>query len=103
MRILSALVVAFLLSTNVVLAQSAQSPNNPDGSAQSEPRPSEESIRHLLDVMQAQKLVQAVSEQMDGMFAGMLKSSSTDRMSRLSSSTPSRNVSRRRRAWSRSC
>jgi uncharacterized protein len=69
-RILSTLVVAFLLSTNVVLAQS---PNNPDGSAQSEPRPSEESIRHLLDVMQAQKLVQTISEQMDGMFAGMLK------------------------------
>jgi hypothetical protein len=69
-RILSLLIVAFLLATNVVLAQS---PNNPDSGAQSEPRPSEESLRHLLDVMQAQKLVQTISAQMDGMFAGMLK------------------------------
>ncbi len=70
MRILSVLVVAFLMSTTAVLAQS---PDNPGTNAQAEPRPSEESIRHLLDVMQAQKLVQAISEQMDSMFAGMLK------------------------------
>jgi uncharacterized protein len=69
-RILSLLVVAFLMSTTAVLAQS---PDNPAVSAQSEPPPSEESIRQLLNVMQAQKLVQAISEQMDGMFAGMLK------------------------------
>ena len=67
MRILVVFAVACLAATTSALAQST------DTTAQSESRPSEESVRHLLEVMQAQKIVQTLSEQMDGMFDSMVK------------------------------
>lgn len=67
MRILVVFAVACLTATPVALAQST------DTTTQSESRPSEESVRHLLEVMQAQKIVQTLSAQMDGMFDSMVK------------------------------
>ena len=59
--------VVCLAATPAVFAQST------DTTTQSESRPSEESVRHLLEVMQAQKIVQTLSAQMDGMFDSMVK------------------------------
>lgn len=67
MRILVVFAVACLAATPAALAQST------DTTTQSESRPSEESVRHLLEVMQAQKIVQTLSAQMDGMFDSMVK------------------------------
>ena len=67
MKILVTFAVACLAATTSALAQST------DTTTQSESRPSEESVRHLLDVMQAQKILQTLSAQMDGMFDGMVK------------------------------
>jgi uncharacterized protein len=61
-----AIVVACLGVITPTFAQNA------DSAAQSEPRPSEESIRHLLDVMQSKQVLQTMSAQMDTMFDGML-------------------------------
>src|SRR5579862_7328290 len=66
-RILIAGVFACLMATPTAFAQAA------DPTIQSEPKPSEESIRRLLDVMQAKKILQAVSEQMDATFAALVK------------------------------
>lgn len=62
MRILIALVVACLSVTAPAFAQS------PNTAAQAQSKPSEASVRHLLDVIQARQIVQAMSEQMDTMF-----------------------------------
>jgi hypothetical protein len=66
-RILIVSVFACLVATGSALAQSTAP------ASQSEARPSEESVRHLLEVMQARKVVQAVSEQMDSMFSESVK------------------------------
>jgi uncharacterized protein len=67
LRILVVFAVACLAATTSALAQST------DTTPQSESRPSEESVRHLLELMQAQKIVQTLSAQMDGMFDSMVK------------------------------
>ncbi len=67
MKVLTALIVACLVGTTPVLAQS------PETATPAESRPSEESVRRLLEITQAKKILQTVSDQMDGMFAGMLK------------------------------
>lgn len=67
MRVLAVLVAACLVTTTSALAQST------DAAAQAESKPSDESVRHLLEVMQAKKTLQAMSEQMDAMFANMVK------------------------------
>jgi uncharacterized protein len=67
MRILVVFAVACLAATTSALAQST------DTTTQSESRPSEESVRHLLEVMQAQKVLQTLTEQMDGMFDSMVQ------------------------------
>jgi len=43
------------------------------GAASAEVRPSEASIRRLLEVTQAHKLIDGMSQQVDAMFAGMLQ------------------------------
>ena len=58
MRVLVAFVVACLGLTAPTFAQST--------------RPSEASVRHLLDVMQARQIVQTMSAQMDTMFDNMV-------------------------------
>jgi uncharacterized protein len=67
LRILVVFAVACLAATTSALAQST------DTTPQSESRPSEESVRRLLEVMQAQKVLQALTEQMDSMFDGMVQ------------------------------
>lgn len=62
MRILVALVIASLGLTAPTFAQS------PNVAAQAQSKPSEASVRHLLDVMQVRQIVQTMSAQMDGMF-----------------------------------
>lgn len=66
MRILVAFVVACLGLTAPTFGQS----NHPAGQAES--RPSEASVRHLLDIMQVRQIVQTMSAQMDTMFDNML-------------------------------
>lgn len=66
MRILVAFVVGCLGVTAPTFAQS----NLP--AAQAESRPSEASVRHLLDIMQVRQIVQTMSAQMDSMFDNML-------------------------------
>jgi hypothetical protein len=65
-RIAVASVFTLLLATAPVLAQS------PDASTPSQSKPSEESIRHLLDVMQAKQLVAAMSQQVDTLYKTMI-------------------------------
>jgi hypothetical protein len=67
LRILIMFAVACLAATPSAFAQST------DTTPQSESRPSEESVRRLLEVMQAQKVLQVLSGQMDSMFDGMVK------------------------------
>lgn len=67
MRVLVTLVAAGLLVAPTVFAQPSDSVTPPST------RPSETSLRQLLETMQAQKMLQAVTEQMDSMFDGMLK------------------------------
>jgi uncharacterized protein len=67
LKILVVFAVACLAVTPAALAQST------DTATPSESRPSEESVRHLLEVMQAQKVLQVLVEQMDTMFDGMLQ------------------------------
>ena len=66
MRILVALVVACLGVTAPAFAQSQNT------AAQAESKPSEASVRHLLDVMQVRQIVQAMSAQLDTMFDNMV-------------------------------
>ena len=66
MKIAVASVFILLLATGPVLAQSADTTNP------SQPKPSEESLHHLLEVMQARKLVAAMSQQVDAMYTGMV-------------------------------
>lgn len=66
MRIAVATVFTLLLATCPVLAQS------PDATIPSQSKPSEESLRRLLDVMQAKQLVTAMSQQVDAMYQGMI-------------------------------
>jgi hypothetical protein len=65
-RIAVASVFMLLLATGPVLAQSNDAANS------TEPKPSEESLRHLLDVMQTKQLVTAMSQQVDGMYKNMV-------------------------------
>jgi hypothetical protein len=65
-RIVVASVFTLLLATGPMLAQGK------DATTQSESKPSEESLRHLLEVMQARKLVDAMSQQVDAMYTGMI-------------------------------
>src|SRR5690349_12169565 len=59
--------LAFLMVTTTAFAQA------PEHAGQSQPRPSEESLRHLLEVTQAKKVLQTVTEQMDATFDAMVK------------------------------
>jgi uncharacterized protein len=62
MRILFALIVACLGLTGPTFAQA------PNTATQAQSKPSDASVRHLLDVMQVRQIVQTMSAQMDGMF-----------------------------------
>jgi hypothetical protein len=55
-----------LLATGPALAQTQ------DATVPPESRPSEESLRHLLDVMQTKQLVTAMGQQVDAMYKGMI-------------------------------
>lgn len=66
MRILVALVVACLGLTAPTFAQ------GPSTATQAQSKPSEASVRHLLDVMQVRQIVQTMSAQMDTMFDNMV-------------------------------
>ena len=66
MRFAVASVFTLLLATGPVLAQSGDATNS------SQPKPSEESLHHLLEVMQAKQLVAAMAQQMDAMYTGMV-------------------------------
>lgn len=66
MRFLIALIVACLGVTAPAFAQS------PNTTAQAQSKPSEASVRHLLDVMQVRQIVQTMSTQMDAMFDNMV-------------------------------
>lgn len=66
MRFAIASVFILLLATGPVLAQSGDATNS------SQPKPSEESLHHLLEVMQAKQLVAAMAQQMDAMYTGMV-------------------------------
>ena len=66
-RILILGVLAFLMTTGSAFAQDAEH------AGQSQPKPSEQSLRHLLEVTQAKKVLQAVTEQMDATFDAMVK------------------------------
>lgn len=66
MRIAVASVFILLLATGPVLAQTDDAANS------SQPKPSEESLRHLLEVMQAKQLANAAAQQVDDMFSSML-------------------------------
>ena len=63
-KVLIAFVVACLSVTTATFAQST------DPSAA--PKPTEESVRHLLDVMQAKQVLETLSTQMDTLFDGMV-------------------------------
>jgi hypothetical protein len=67
MRIPITWIFACLMATSTVIAQSS------DRASQSAPKPSEESVQRLLEVTQAKKVLQTVSEQMDTTFAAMVK------------------------------
>jgi hypothetical protein len=58
-------VLALFLATGTAFAQEAVT-------VAPEFKASDESIHHLLDVMQARKIVETMSQQMDSMFAGMV-------------------------------
>jgi uncharacterized protein len=66
LRILIVLVVACLGVAPTTFAQSTHA------ATQAESKPSEASIRHLLDVMQARQIVQTLSVQMDAMFDNLV-------------------------------
>jgi len=66
MRILVALVVACL---GVAAPTFAQSPGT---ATPAQSKPSEASVRHLLDVMQVRQIAQTMSAQMDSMFDSMV-------------------------------
>jgi hypothetical protein len=65
-RIAVASVFTLLLAAAPVLAQS------PDATIPSQSKPSEESLRHLLDVMQTKQLVAAMGQQVDAMYKAMI-------------------------------
>ena len=67
MRIPITWMVACLVATSTAISQGT------DPASQSEPRPSEESVQRLLDVIQAKKVLQTVSDQMDANYAAMVK------------------------------
>jgi hypothetical protein len=67
MKILVVSVFACLVATPFAFAQS------PSAATQSESRPTDDSIRQLLQITQAQKILKAASEQLDTMFDGMMK------------------------------
>jgi uncharacterized protein len=62
MRILFAFAVACLTATAPTFAQSTLT------AGQAESKPSDASVRHLLDVMQVRQIVQTMAAQMDAMF-----------------------------------
>ena len=66
MRILVAFVVACLGLTAAAFAQ------NTHPASQAESKPSEASVRHLLDVMQVRQIALTLSSQMDTMFDNMV-------------------------------
>jgi uncharacterized protein len=70
MRVLRPLVASILVclaaTTTSAWAQS------PDTVVPAEEKPSPESIRHLLKIMQGDKIVQAMTEQLDSTFTGVL-------------------------------
>jgi hypothetical protein len=68
-RLAIASVFTLLLATGPVLAQG--SPDVPT-QTQSEPKPTEDSIRQLLEVIQARKIIEAESKQIDGVYAAMI-------------------------------
>jgi hypothetical protein len=65
-KIAVASVFTLLLATGPVLAQSK------DATISSQSKPSEESVRRLLEVMQAKQLVAAMSQQVDAMYGNMI-------------------------------
>jgi len=65
-RTAAASVLVLFLATGTVFAQDT------DTTVPAESRASEESLRHLLDVMQARKIVETLSQQVDGMYTGMV-------------------------------
>ena len=67
MRTLIVGLLACLMATSTAFSQAT------DPTSQSEPKPSEESLRRLLELTQAKKVLQTVSEQMDATFASMVK------------------------------
>lgn len=67
MKILVAFIVACLGLTAPTFAQSAHTTTT-----QAESKPSEASVRHLLDIMQVRQIVQTMSAQMDTMFDNMV-------------------------------
>lgn len=67
MKILVVSVLACLTATPCAFAQS------PDPAIQSEAKPTEDSIRQLLEITQVKKVLQAASDQLDTMFDGMVK------------------------------
>lgn len=66
MKILVAFVVVCLGLTAPTFAQSTHT------TTQAESKPSEASVRHLLDVMQVRQIVQTMSAQVDSMFDNMV-------------------------------
>ena len=67
MKILVVAVFACLAATSYAFAQT------PDAASPSESRPTEDSIRQLLEITQAKKILQAATEQMDTLFDGLVK------------------------------
>jgi hypothetical protein len=67
MKILVVSAFALMTATSLAFAQS------PPAAVQSDPRPSEDSIRQLLEITQAKKILQAASDQLDTLFDGMVK------------------------------
>jgi hypothetical protein len=66
-RILQLGVCALLIATTTAFAQA------PGHASQAQPKPSEESLRHLLEVTQAKKVLQTIAEQMDATFDAMVR------------------------------
>ncbi len=67
MKVLVLSVFACLAATTSAFAQT------PSAATPSDPRPTEDSIRQLLEITQAKKILKAASDQMDTMFDGMVK------------------------------
>lgn len=67
MKVIVGVVLALVITSAPVFAQS------PAPSSQSASRPTDESLRQLLGVMEAKKLVEGMPHQVDTMMAGMMQ------------------------------